>query len=220
MDIHKLVMSCTEFMTDHLTTIDIPDLPLSERLYRIEHSMRVAKYAIRIAETEGYDLLICSLAAILHDVGKFEASCNKEHGRTSAIVARTFLSTLNLTDKQVNDICYCIASHCDKRDDTGYGPLPEEGVIRDADLIDRHGVYRIIQALHYDGFHDMNLQEKTDFSTKKIAFLEKCITTQYNTEVGTQLFHQACNIQLNYFHMLRKELEYTLFTPSPLVSSE
>lgn len=209
MEIKELFENCVEFMTDHLNTVEVTDLPVSERKYRIEHSMRVAKYAIQIAENEGYDLLICALAAILHDVGKFEASSNKEHGRMSAKISKEFLPTLGLNEKQVNDICYCIACHCDKRDDYNYGPIPEEVVIRDADRIDRIGVYRIIQALHYEYFDDMDLQEKVEFCKKKIIELENSIKSKCNTETGTKLFHKACNIQLDYFSMLKEEIEYT-----------
>lgn len=210
MEINELFESCKEFMINHINTVDVPNLPESERTYRIEHSMRVAKYAIQIAENEGYDLQICVLAAILHDVGKFECDSNKEHGRMSAKISKEFLPTLGLNEKQVNDICYCIACHCDKRDDYNYGSIPEEVVIRDADIIDRYGVYRIIQALHYDGFDDMNLQEKVEFCKKKIFVLEKSIISKCNTETGTKLFHKACNIQLDYFRMLKEELKYTL----------
>lgn len=209
MEMKELFESCIEFMTNHLNTVEVPDLPQSERIYRIEHSMRVAKYAIQIAKNEGYDLLICALAAILHDVGKFEASCNKEHGRVSAKISKEFLPSLGLSEKQVNDICYCIACHCDKRDDYNYGPIPEEVVIRDADGIDRYGVYRIIQALHYDCFDDMNLKEKLEFCKKKIIELENGMMSQCNTKTGTQLFQKACRIQLDYFCMLKEELEYT-----------
>jgi uncharacterized protein len=209
MEIKELFESCIEFMTNHLNTVEVPDLPESERKYRIEHSMRVAKYAIQIAENEGYDLMICALAAILHDVGKFESS-NKDHGRMSARISKEFLPTLGLDEKQVNDICYCIACHCDKRDDYNYGPIPEEVVIRDADNIDRYGVYRIIQALHYDGFDEMNLQEKLEFCKNKIIDLENRILSKCNTETGTKLFQQACNIQLDYFRMLKEELNFTL----------
>lgn len=54
-------------------------------------------------------MLICALAAILHDVGKFEASSNKVHGRMSEKIVREFLISLSLNEKQVNDICYCTA---------------------------------------------------------------------------------------------------------------
>lgn len=38
MEIKELFESCTKFMTNHLNTVDVPDLPQSERIYRVELS--------------------------------------------------------------------------------------------------------------------------------------------------------------------------------------
>ena len=128
---------------------------MSEKVYRIEHSIRVAKYARMIAEADGYDITVCSLAGILHDVGKFESDIGKDHGRVSAIISRNFLQTLPLTTKQVDDICYCIAKHCDGEAGYVYDSIIEAEAVSNADSIDKHGIYRIIQALHYSGFDSM-----------------------------------------------------------------
>lgn len=50
MEINELFESCKEFMINHISTVEVPNLPESERTYRIEHSKRVAKYAIQIAK--------------------------------------------------------------------------------------------------------------------------------------------------------------------------
>lgn len=207
MDLYE---ACKQFMIDHINGVVLDDLPLSERIYRIEHSIRVEKYARMIAEADGYDVTVCSLAGILHDVGKFEDDDNLNHGQISAIITRDFLKTLPLTDKQIDDICYCIAKHCNGKSEYNYDPIMEAEVVSDADKIDKYGVYRIIQALHYNNFDNMSLEEKYEFCNKKILKLTKFKSIVIGTPTGTKLFNNACNIQFDYFNRLKNELQFTL----------
>lgn len=57
----------------------------------------------------------------------------------------------------------------------------------------------------------MNIQGNIVFCNKKIIELEYSTNSKCNTETGTKLFQKACKIQLDYFRMLNKELNYTLF---------
>lgn len=206
----ELFEACKQFMMAHINGVVLDDLPLSERVYRIEHSLRVSKYAKMIAEADGYDSTVCSLAGILHDVGKFESEHGKDHGRVSAEIAHEFLRTLPLTPKQIGDIGYCIAKHCDGEAGYVYDPIIEAEAVSDADKVDRFGVYRIIQALHYNNFDTMSLIEKQDFCRNKVMKLTKFVTKTMGTPTGTRLFNEACKVQLDYFTRLEKELQFTL----------
>ena len=198
-----------QFMIQHINSVVLDDLPLSERVYRIEHSIRVSKYARMIAEAHGFDVTVCSVAGILHDVGKFESEINKDHGRISAVIAKKFLDTLQLDKKLVDDICYCIAKHCDGEAGYEYEHIIEADIVSDSDNIDRFGIYRIIQALHYSDFDSMTLEEKYKFCNEKITRLEDYVLKKLNTSTSTKLFNDACSLQLGYFKRLKEEIEFT-----------
>lgn len=198
-----------QFMIQHINNVILDDLPISERVYRIEHSIRVSKYAKMIAEAHGYDVTVCSVAGILHDVGKFESEINKDHGRVSAMIAREFLESLQLDNKLVDDICFCIAKHCDGKAGYEYEHIIESDVVSDSDDIDKFGIYRIIQALHYNDFDSMSLEEKHNFCNEKIKKLEKHISKKLSTPTSTKLFKEACSLQLDYFRRLKEEIEFT-----------
>jgi|GEM_PF-342558 len=199
-----------KFMIEHINNIVLDDLPLSERVYRIEHSIRVSKYAKMIAKAHGYDMTVCSVAGILHDVGKFESEINKDHGRISAVIAREFLESLQLDKKLVNDICYCIAKHCDGEAGYEYEQIIEAEIVSDSDNIDRFGIYRIIQALHYSDFDSLLLEEKHKFCNEKIIKLENYVIKKLSTPTSTKLFNEACSLQLDYFRRLKEEIEFTI----------
>ena len=121
------------FLREHLNnSANIDD---NEKWYRFEHSMRVANIAKIIAEREGQDVFVVTLAAILHDVGKFDTESFDDHGRVSADVARPFLKTLNLSQRQEDDIHYCIAFHVDGEAGYEYDPIAEAETVCDADNI-------------------------------------------------------------------------------------
>jgi HD superfamily phosphodiesterase len=153
-------------------------------------------------------------------VGKFESDRNIDHSRVSAEIANKFLLTLPLTDKQVNDICYCIARHCDGEAGYDYIPISETDVVEDADNIDRFGRYRIIQALHYDDFDTMSLTEKISYCNQKIEKLNRYTTIDMGTPTGKKLFNEACKIQLNYFQMLLEEFMFTSEDVTPVWADE
>lgn len=207
---HALYSRCETFLKEHIMAVELADLPMVERVYRIEHSLRVARYALQIAKENELDQNVCLLAGVLHDVGKFESLRNRDHGRASAQIAWPFLQTLPLTKKQMSDIAYCIARHCDGEAGYDYEPIPEAGAVSDADHIDRFGVYRVIQALHYDGFDQLGLEEKLAYCRGRCEKLQQRCARSMETLAGTKMFQRACGVQLGYFRALEEELNFTL----------
>jgi len=181
-----------------------------EKQYRYEHSMRVANIASYIAKQEGQDITITTVAAILHDVGKFETDINADHGRVSADVAMTFLEKSGLTDKQIKDIHYAIATHVDGKAGYDYENTPEAETVSDADNIDRFGVYRIYQTMQYDKadttpavdlanmYHERNIKRKDFKENYKLS-----------TDTANKLFQRHLQIQADFFDNLVSELKET-----------
>ena len=79
----------------------------------ISHLERVMKLALHIQETEGGDRLIIGISAFLHDIHKM---MQNETGKfvppkDSIKEIKKILSNIDLTEEQVNKICYCIEYH-------------------------------------------------------------------------------------------------------------
>jgi len=182
-----------------------------EKLYRYEHSLRVAHIARRIAEQEGQDVLIATIGAILHDVGKFDTDVNADHGRVSADVAMGWLRTSGLTDKQIKDIHYCIAVHVDGKAGYEYENIPEADTVSDADNIDRFGVYRIYQTLQWDKADTtkaLDLAAKYRERNPKLKHFKE--TYQLSTPTANRMFQDNLQIQVDFFDRLVIELQQTL----------
>ena len=183
-----------------------------EKKYRYEHSMRVASIAHHIAVQEGQDVTITTIAAILHDVGKFETDINADHGRVSADVAMAFLEKSGLTKKQIQDIHYSIATHVDGSAGYDYENIPEADTVSDADNIDRFGMYRIYQMMQYDSADTVpalvlaNMYQEKNIKRKD--FKEKY---KLSTDTANKLFQQNLQLQTEFFDNLVNELELTNF---------
>lgn len=189
------------------SSINIDDI---EKRYRFEHSLRVANIAKNIAEKENQDVFITTMAAILHDVGKFVTEINEDHGRVSADVARPFLNTLGVSKKQEDDIHYCIAVHVDGKAGYDYGSITEAETVSDADNIDRFGVYRIYQNLVWDGIETIAADEiilKYDTKIKNMKNFRD--TYKLFTPTANEMFRKNLNIQINFYINLIEELKLT-----------
>ncbi|MCL2812514.1 MAG: HD domain-containing protein [Clostridia bacterium] len=197
-----------DFLRDKLNASVVIDEV--EKRYRFEHSLRVASIAQEIAEKEGQDVLITTLAAILHDVGKFDTEINEDHGRVSADVARPFLGTLGISQKQEDDIHYCIAVHVDGEAGYDYENIGEAETVSDADNIDRFGVYRIYQTLRWDGIDTMSAEEAIKKYIARIGRLQKYRDDPgLFTPTANRMFCKNLGIQIDFYRDLIEELRRT-----------
>lgn len=191
------------------SSINIDDI---EKKYRFEHSLRVANIAGQIAEKENQDVFIVTMAAILHDVGKFDTDINIEHGRVSAAVALPFLESLGaeITEKQLRDIHYCIAVHVDGKAGYEYENFGEAETVSDADNIDRFGVYRVYQNLTYDKVETTPLEEFIAKYSVKIEKMEHFRDTyKLFTPTANDMLRRNCDIQIRYYRDLLEEFKLT-----------
>ena len=96
--------------------------------YRIQHSYRVANLAKYIAQQEGLDVTDAVIAGLLHDIAYCEEmptpEAQRNHGRRSAAIARTFLEQQGLDPDRINTICYAIAIWMIRQISPGNTPHP------------------------------------------------------------------------------------------------
>lgn len=109
-----------------------------------EHVQRVYRLALYIAEQEGADIFIVSVAALLHDIGRLVTHTRgKPHAELSVEEARLLLRKYRLKKEPVEAILHAIEAHSYSR---GIEPRTlEASVVRDADRLDGLGAIGILR---------------------------------------------------------------------------
>lgn len=179
-------------------------------LYRFEHTLRVAHIGAELARKEGLDEEALTIACLLHDIAyskEIPAGGWNEHGRVGARMARPFLESLELAPKTVNEILYGIAIHVDDVADFEGERTPLALSVSDADNVDRFGAFRIYDAMRCAGFYDMSLEEKLDWTRRRIPALERLRETDFATETAKALWLENINYQIDFFTRLLRQLE-------------
>ena len=174
--------------------------------YRWQHTLRVAQYGKVIAESENADVELVLAACLLHDIAWFDTGTenSREHGRLGAEVARPVLTELGYSPKQVESICYAIASHVDVENPETL----EAKALSDADNVDRFGPFRVIQWCYADIDDYFKLADKL---RERITRLE-----QYRQEIllltktGKQLFAEQLDLQITFFSQFVGEKDLSI----------
>ena len=84
----------------------------------IKHAETTVNFAKLIAKKENANIEFCVIAALLHDIGRNKEGIWKKdtiednHGVDSAKKAESFLFSLGLSRKEVQEICEAISQHC------------------------------------------------------------------------------------------------------------
>ncbi len=180
------------------------------KAYRLEHSYRVANIGREIARKEGFDETEMVIACLLHDVSyceEFGENGWLEHGRSAARIARPFLSELGLAADRIDDICYGIAIHVDDEADFAGERTPFALSVGDADNIDRFDVYRLHEMLGRDGFIDMTLEQKREYSEKRLKWLRERIDMPMATQTAAELWRSRLSFCMAFFEKLLRQLE-------------
>lgn len=202
-----LINKTTDFLYTHLNNADVS---LKEKKYRYEHSLRVTHIGLDLAKNLDANLKITLLACLLHDVGKFDALDDKEHGRVSAEVANTFLQTLDLSKKELADIHYCIAIHADNDAGYEYEDIIEAKIVSDADNIDRFGAYRIKGMMQHFQSLDKSLEDHIEHIGNVIKQYKHYQENQVmKTKPGNERFNKQLALGINYFINYYQQLKIT-----------
>lgn len=175
------------------------------KAYRIEHTYRVANIGRQIALREGFDETDMVIACLLHDVSyceEFGENGWREHGRRSARIARPFLTELGLPEDRIGAICYGIAIHVDDEADFAGERTAFALSVSDADNIDRFDAYRIHEALSGDGFLQKSLQEKLEYTEKRLARLREIRGLPTATKTAAELWDARIAFQIAFYEKL------------------
>ena len=183
-----------------------------EKAYRLEHSYRVANIGAEIARKEGFDVTEMVIACLLHDLAyceEFGEEGWKEHGRRSATLARPFLTELGLPEDRIQDICYGIAIHVDDEADFPGERTPFALSVGDADNIDRFDAYRIHEMLYHEKFLEKNFEEKKEFISARLAWLQKWKDMPVGTKTAADLWQARHAFYVAFLERLGSQLEHS-----------
>lgn len=144
-----------------------------------DHSMRVYKNALRIAENEKVcDMQVVSLAALLHDVDDHKLFATENQAN-----ARRFLEENQLPQQTIDRICDVIASVSFSQN-KGKVPATLEGkIVQDADRLDAIGAIGIARTFAFGGEHGRPMSESVQHFHDKLLHLKALM----NTETGRQM---------------------------------
>ena len=105
--------------------------------YRFNHIMNVVELAEEIAEREGANVDVVSVAALFHDVAKLEAEQDR-HAEEGAEIARKYLdSHADYPPSFVDQVCTAIELHS-HQGDLSEVPLEAQCLV-EADMLDKVG---------------------------------------------------------------------------------
>ncbi len=187
--------------------------------YRLEHSIRVCKAGLRIAESEGFDAEhkeAIQIACLLHDIGYSidelqEGKNMKKHGPVGAEFVRPFLESLGYTGKLLEDMVFGIAIHQYVKSDIEGDRNPFTLTVANADDIDRFGPYRVALAFERDSISQKEHQEKLNYIWDKIGFYKWNLEAQeFGTETAKKIITEEIQTQINFYQALSDQ-EYITF---------
>jgi len=189
------------------------------------HIQRVFNNTLLIAKDEKVDVLVVSLAALLHDIA--DAKFHKGDETLGPKMAGNFLRSLRVApqtiDHVVNIVKHISFKNSLDKNNTKKFTSRELKVVQDADRLDAIGAIGIARAFNYGGFKDRELYNpeipprleltKQEYKKSKAPtinhFYEKLLLLKdkMNTEMGKKLALQRHEFMLSYLEQFYGEWE-------------
>ena len=113
------------------------------------HIYRVLTLSRKLQKTEGGDLFIIELAALLHDVADWKFNTNENSGLK---IVSDWLETQHVNSETIKSVMYIIEHISYKGEGEAYEMKPIEGkIVQDADRLDAIGAIGIARTFAYGG---------------------------------------------------------------------
>ncbi len=187
------------------------------------HIQRVFKNTLFIAKDEKVDILVVSLAALLHDIA--DTKFNDRDETIGPEMAENFLAELNVRKKTIGHVVKIIKNMSFKNSlqkKRGRKFFSKElAVVQDADRLDAMGAIGIARAFSYGGFKQREIynpeiapnlkmtkeEYKTSTAPTVNHFYEKLLLLKdkMNTETGKQLAEDRHGYMMEYLKQFYKE---------------
>ena len=144
------------------------------------HTLRVYNLANYITKFEKCDTELVFLGALLHDVDDYKLVGEENEPFYNA---KTFLKSLGLSSKKIEQICHIISQVSFKGNDTVVPDTIEGKIVQDADRLDAIGAIGIGRTFAYGGSH------KTRMHIPNMEYKENMSAEEYYKNVGTTINH-------------------------------
>ena len=126
------------------------------------HLERTMKVALFIQKQEGGDSIIIGIASYLHDIHRImqNESGHFVSPKDSLPKVREILSHTDLTEEEINKICYCIEYHEEYNWNGDNVTDINALILQDADNLDAIGAIGIGRAFLYGGAHNIAMYDE------------------------------------------------------------
>lgn len=146
----------------------------------LDHTLRVSRMAVTIAENEHADASLCELAALMHDVDDYKLSPDTEAEHRNA---RSFMNRENIPDEEIEAVIHIIEQVSFSGTDTQVPDTLEGKIVQDADRLDAIGAIGIARAFAYGGAHGRKLYDPKEIPENHLSKAE------YRNHVSTTVNH-------------------------------
>lgn len=162
------------------------------------HTLRVYNNAVAIAQKEqGADLLIVSIAALLHDVDDYKLF-NTENYQN----ARTFLESNDVPEEQLYRIIEAIDSVSFSKNKDRRPSTLEGMIVQDADRLDAIGAIGIARTFAFGGEHSRPMEATVKHFDEKLFLLKDLM----NTETARSIAKDRHEFMENFIKELNQEI--------------
>ena len=147
----------------------------------VDHSLRVWRNAMMIAEEEICDPQIVSLAALLHDADDHKLFATENNAN-----ARKFLEEHRIPLETADRICAAVNAVSFSKN-KGKRPETAEGrIVQDADRLDALGAVGIARTFAYGGGHGRPPEESIAHFHEKLLLLKDMMNTAKAREIAEE----------------------------------
>ncbi len=146
-----------------------------------DHTMRVWRNAMLIAEEEECDRLIVSLAALLHDADDYKLFATENNAN-----ARCFLNAHGVPRETADRICEAVNSVSFSQNRGKHPETPEGRIVQDADRLDAIGAVGIARTFAYGGGHGRSPEDSIAHFHEKLLLLKDMMNTEKAKEIAAE----------------------------------
>ena len=146
-----------------------------------DHSLRVWRNAMMIAESEDCDPRTVSLAALLHDADDYKLFTTENNTN-----ARQFLDAHGVAQEDADRICAAINAVSFSKN-KGKRPETAEGcIVQDADRLDALGAVGIARTFAFGGGHGRSPEDSIAHFHEKLLLLKEMMNTEKAKEIAEE----------------------------------
>jgi len=185
-----------------------------------EHTLRVYRLCCDIGAREGVDMVVLSVAAFFHDIGRCRQDESRGgvcHAEQGAQMAADLVADLPLTEAQKANVVHCVRAHRFRK-----APQPatnEAKVLFDADKLDAIGAVGVARAYQFAGevgarLHNANhdLSNTRAYSREDTGYREyqiklRHIKDRMLTETGRRVAEGRHHFMVQFFQRFLAEVD-------------